>query len=227
VKNGIGTLNEMSLHAALKTWYKQPGDKTEVGVDGYVVDIVRDDLLVEIQTGNFSTLKRKLLKLIADYQIRLVYPIPHEKWILRFGSNDVKQISKRKSPKRGRVEHLFSQLVSFPDLVTNPNFSIEVLLTQEEEHWKNDGKGSWRRKRWSISDRHLIEVLDRVELASVRDYQDLLPARLPAEFTTVDLVNALGISRRLAQQMAYCLRAMGAISQIGKRRNAYLYTIES
>ena len=50
----IGTLNEGSLHAALKLWYADPGDLVEHPVDGYVIDLVRDDLLIEVQTGGFA-----------------------------------------------------------------------------------------------------------------------------------------------------------------------------
>ncbi len=42
----IGTLGERSLHAALKEWYAEQGDLLEREVDGYVIDIVRGDLLV-------------------------------------------------------------------------------------------------------------------------------------------------------------------------------------
>ena len=49
--NTIGTLNEKPLHAALKDWCARPGDQFEVFVDGFVVDIVRGNLLIEIQTG--------------------------------------------------------------------------------------------------------------------------------------------------------------------------------
>ena len=55
----IGLLNEKPLHASLKEWYAQPGDRFEVAVDGFVIDIVRDDLLLEIQTGNFASIKSK------------------------------------------------------------------------------------------------------------------------------------------------------------------------
>ena len=70
--NGVGVLNEKPLHAALKAWYAQPGDEFEALVDGSVIDIVRGDLLVEIQTRNFSALKRKLEKLVVDHPVRLV-----------------------------------------------------------------------------------------------------------------------------------------------------------
>ena len=54
----IGTLNEGALHAQLKDWYRRPGDRIERVVDGFVVDLVRAELLVEIQTGGFAPLRR-------------------------------------------------------------------------------------------------------------------------------------------------------------------------
>ena len=79
--HAIGTLNEKPLHAALKAWYAQPGDQLEAKVDGYIIDIVRGDLLVEIQTRNFAAIKRKLLALVPHHPVQLVYPIAREKWI--------------------------------------------------------------------------------------------------------------------------------------------------
>ena len=75
MSNGVGLLNEKPLHASLKAWYAQPGDRFEVQVDGSVIDIVRDELLVEIQTRSFSALKRKLEKLVISHPVRLVFPI--------------------------------------------------------------------------------------------------------------------------------------------------------
>ena len=38
-----------------------------------------------------------------------------------------------------------------------------------------------------------------------------------------ELAESMDKPRWLAQQMAYCLRYMGAVQQVGKRRNAILY----
>src|SRR5512144_110778 len=99
--NGINTLNEKSLHASLKQWYASPGDQLEVRVDGYIIDLVRGDLLVEIQTGGFSPLKRKLARLVQSHPVRLVYPIAQEKWITRLPLEEGGKSQQRKSPKRG------------------------------------------------------------------------------------------------------------------------------
>ena len=80
----IGMLREKSLHASVKTWYARPEDRLETSVNGYVIDIVRDDdLLVEIQTRSFAPLKTKLRKLTVTHRVRLVHPIAVEKWILK------------------------------------------------------------------------------------------------------------------------------------------------
>lgn len=221
-RSGIGTLGEKSLHAALKLWYAYPGDQLEVKVDGYVVDIVRDDLLIEIQTRNFSSIKRKLTALTAAHQLRLVYPIPLERWVLRLDAAG-QQVARRKSPKRGTVEQLFSELIRIPTLALLPNFTLEALLVREEQVLRDDGAGSWRRKGWSIADRRLLAVVDRRSFVGREDYAALLPPTLPETFTTADLSEALKQPRPLMQKMVYCLRAMELLEVTGKQGKAICY----
>lgn len=219
----IGTLGERSLHAALKDYYAQDGDALEVEVDGYVIDIVRGDRLIEIQTGNFAAMKRKLAKLTKTHHVHVVHPVATQKWIVKYGPDGETRLDRRKSPVRGDVYDIFWQLVSFPHLVDHANFSLEVALVHMEEIRVNDGQGSWRRRGWSIVDHRLLEVIEQIRLESVADFRALLPADLPDLFTTKDLSQTAGIRRNLAGKMAFCLRAMGAVEQVGKRGNAYLY----
>jgi hypothetical protein len=223
--SGIGLLNEKPLHASLKEWYAQSGDQFEVTVDGFVIDIVRDDLLLEIQTGNFASIKSKLIKLARAHRIRLIYPIAQEKWIIKQARDNSGGVNRRKSPRRGRVEDLFWEMVSFPHLLVNPNFSLEVLLIREEEVRRYDGKRNWRRRGWVSEERRLLEVVDQRLFESAPDFQALLPDKLGESFTTSDLAEAMGISRQLAQKMAYCLRKVRVFELIGKRGRANLYSL--
>lgn len=220
----ISRLNAKPLHRALKEWYAQPKDQFEVSVDGFVVDIVRGDLLVEIQTRNFAAMKQKLDKLIVHHPLRLVYPIPREKWIIKLAEDGISQLSRRKSPKRGAFEDVFEELVSFPKLLMNPNFSIELLLIQEEELRRYESTRGWWRKRWVTQERRLLRVVERRSLETPAHIGALIPAALAEPFTTADLAIAIAKPRRLAQKMVYCLRLMGYITQVGKRGNAILYT---
>jgi len=215
-------MNEMSLHAALKSFYALPGDRFEQPVDGYMIDIVRDEQLIEIQTKNFYALKSKLNVLLDNYFVRLVHPIAYERWIERV-SADNQLISRRKSPKRGYLEELFSELVRIPELASHPHLSIEVLMTQEEVVWRDDGQGSWRRRGWSVADRCLIHVLSRRLFEKAEDYAALLPISIEQSFTNRDLVEHLEIKPRVAGQMTNCLRKMGLVEKIGHRDRYYLY----
>ena len=124
-------MTEYSLHSEVKAWYSALGDELEVKVNnGFVIDVLRDNLLIEIQTRNFSVIKKKLDKLVVDNRVRLVYPIAKLKWIIYVSKlGDV--VSKRKSPKRGKLIDLFYELVHLSYLVKNKNFSFEVLLNEE------------------------------------------------------------------------------------------------
>lgn len=219
----INTYNEGPLHAALKAWYARPEDRLEVDVDGYIVDVVQDDLLVEIQTGGFTPLKAKLDALTRKRRVRLVYPIAREKWIVKLDEDEETRISRRKSPKRGKVEHVFYELVRIPHLLHRPTFSLEVLLIQEEEHRRYDGQRGWRRRGWVTHERYLLDVVERHLFATAGDLASLLPAGLVEPFTTADLANALERRRNVAQKMAYCLRKLDVLSVAGKRGNAILY----
>jgi hypothetical protein len=222
--HSISTLNESPLHAALKARYARPDDRIEMSVDGFIVDIVRGDLLVEIQTGNFSAIKRKLATLTADYPVRLVYPIAREKWIVRLTEDGCSSLGRRKSPKRGGVEHVFEELVHIPKLLSSPNFSLDVLLIQEEEVRRYDGRRRWRRHGWVTDERRLLEVVDQRLFETPADICTLVPPTLPEPFTTAALAAAIDKPRWLARKMAYCLRKMGALAPVGKQGNAILYT---
>jgi hypothetical protein len=221
----IGTLNEKPLHAALKAWYAKPGDEMEVAREGFIIDIVRGDLLIEIQTRSFSSLRQKLARLLVKHPVRLVYPIASEKWIIK-QARDSRRLSRRKSPKRGRLEHIFEELVSIPGFLAKPNFSLDVLLIQEEEIRHQDASvRAWRRRGWAVQQRRLVQVVDQQLFETPADLAALLPLHLPTPFTTADLAAALDCPRRLAQQMAYCLRKLRLILPAGKEGNTILYKL--
>jgi hypothetical protein len=219
----IGLLNEKPLHAALKEWYARPEDRFEVSVDGFVIDVVQGNLLVEIQTGDFASIKSKLIQLTGAHRVRLVYPIAQEKWIVKLAKGGSGEVSRRKSPKRGMVEEVFWELVSFPQLLSSPNFSLEVLLIQEEEVRRYEGRRRWWQRGWVTEERRLLEVVGRRLFEGPADVGELLPSELKEPFTTADLAGAMGRGNKLAQKMAYCLRRMGVIRQVGRRGRANLY----
>lgn len=229
----IGKFNESGLHAALKAHYAQPGDRLENVVGGFVIDIVREGeppSLIEIQTGNFSALKPKLTALLDAHRIRVVYPLAIQKWIVRIDSAGA-LISRRKSPRLGSPLDIFRELVYIPTFIGHPNLTIELIETDQEEIWRDDGAGSWRRKHWSIADRRLAALGEARTLHSAADcfalLQAALNADLPAEFTIADVTARLNAPRLkpLIQSSLYALHKMGAVTRTGKRGRAFTYAV--
>jgi hypothetical protein len=218
----IGTLREGALHAQLKEWYREPGDRLEQPVASYVVDLVRGELLVEIQTGGFAPLRRKLDVLSQQYRVRLVAPVAVTRRIVRMAA-DGEVLSARRSPRRGQVEDVFARLVSIPQMLCRDRFELEVLLTSEDELRVHRPGKAFRRRGWVVLGRSLTTVEDRVHIAGPAAAAALLPDALPPHFDTAELAEAAGITRRLAQQAAYCLRAMGALEAVARRGRAVVY----
>lgn len=219
----IGVLREKPLHAALKKWCADDGDRFEVKVDRYVIDVVRDDLLIEIQTRGFSSMRKKLRRLLdLGYHVRIVHPIPVTKTIVRLGE-DGEILSRRKSPKHGGPLDIFAELVSIPELLKDPGLDMQLVLTTEDEYRRHDPERAWRRRGWVVEERRLTGIEGTLDLDGPAAVAGLLPDDLPERFTTADIAAAAGCTRRLAQQMTYCLRHLGAIEICGKQGHSVEY----
>ena len=203
----------------------EPGDALEAQVDGYVVDILRRDLIIEIQTANFSAIAAKMRALVSKHRVRLVHPLPRDLWIVKLPQKKGGEASRRKSPRHKDAFDIFKELVSFPELITHENFQVDAVLTEEEELRAFDARRRWRRRGWRTVERRLLEVRDTVSLRSAADFMALIPAGLPEEFLTSDLAESVGRPRYLAQKVAYCLRSCGLIEQVGRRGNAIVYSL--
>ena len=203
----------------MKADYAEPGDRFEVPLDGFVIDIVRDGSLIEIQTGSFGAMGKKLDHLLPSNQILLVYPIAVETYLQKPG------VTPRKSPKHGSVYDLFAELVSIPTLVDHPNLSLEVVLVAVTKIQVADAKVRRGRGGFRTEDRQLREILGRHRFDEGRDLLELVPDGLPPVFTTADLARRAGIGRGVAQQMAYCLRPLGLFIEQGRTKAGIEYSL--
>jgi len=224
VPSGIGVLREGPLHAAVKAALAQPGDRVEVPLGRFVIDLVRaDGELVEVQTGGFAPLAPKLDALLDDHRMRIVHPIAAERRIVRVDA-DGEVLSARRSPRRASALHLFDKLVSFPSLLAHPNLTLEVVLTRED-HVRGPAPVRVRRRTKDPGERRLTGLVERVELRAPADLLGLLPP-LPAEpFTTAELRALAGCPTVLAQRIVYCLRLAELIAPAGRRGRAPLHRL--
>jgi len=212
---------ETALHRRLKEQYgTESGGRVEVSLLGYRIDAIdAEGALVEIQSGALGPLRGKLARLLFEHQIRVVKPVVVGKRIIRRAGRDGRDLSARMSPKRGQVLDVFDDLVGLVGIFPDPNLHIDVLEVVIDEV-RVPRK---RRPGYTIMDRVLHETGAIVTLREAADLWKLVPVILPDRFTTIDLAHAIGRPMVFAQRVAYCLRKVGAVRQVGKVGNRVVY----
>ncbi len=217
----IGTLNEGSIHAALKEMVAEPGDELEVRLENFVIDIRRGDLLIEIQTQSFAAMGRKLDALLDRYRIRIVHPIAVSTYLHRPSKRA------RRSPKKGSRFSILDELVSVPTLIDHPGFSIDVVLMEVDRYQRHDPTARRGRGGWRTTDRAIRRIIEWDRFESGADVFGLLPAGLPEPFTTADIAATGATDRDGAQKLVYVLRALDLITLVDADRRGYKYRLAS
>jgi hypothetical protein len=134
-------------------------------------------------------------------------------------------VSRRRSPKQGKLLDLFDELVHFTRVFPHRRLTLEVpMISIEEWRYPGHGRRRWRRSGdFIVEDQLLVEVIEVHRFRRASDLCRLLPGGLPQPFHTGHLAEGLGAPRWVAQRMAYCLRNMGGVEVVGKHRGAWLY----
>ena len=216
---------ETSLHQQLKARYAGDDGEIEVRRGRYRIDVVRDDLLIEIQHGGLAAIRDKIRALCRKNDVLVVKPIVARRRLVKLTERDGEVVSRRWSPKRGSPVDLFDELVHFTRAFPHKRLTVEAPLVEIEE-LRYPGHG--RRRRWRandhvVGDQLLASVSETLTLRTADDLWRLVAGEVPKPFDTAELAAAMDAPRWVAQRAAYCLREMGAARQVGKRRGAWLY----
>jgi len=224
-KKKFAVSNESSLHRTLKFRYAGPGGETEVETGEYVADGIRKDgEYIEIQTGSFAPLKKKVKEFAANGKVRIIHPIAVSKKIEVYGEDGAFLYS-RKSPLKGCPWDLFDALLHAPELPLIKGITIEVVLADITEKRVKDGKGARRRKGISIKDRELSAWHESFLLKKPADYLRFVPFKKNEEFTVSQLAERAKIDKEKAGKALYVLTKMKVVERIGKKGNAWMYKI--
>lgn len=226
LQEGFGTLKEKTLHATMKQYYAPDESTHEKPLCGYIADIFDGEIIIEIQNGNFGHMRDKLAAFLPEYEVYLVYPFPHVKWVCWIDTETGEVVSKHKSPKTGNAFHALPEFFRIKQYLKDPNLHIRIPLIDMEEYRLLDGKRSKDKKRGSSRyDRVPVEIHDEIILDSVVDYLQLLPIDLPDEFTSKELAKAAHVHVDYAREALKLLYDLGLVARVGKKGNTYIYRV--
>ncbi|MBP3320763.1 MAG: hypothetical protein J6M12_00265 [Clostridia bacterium] len=223
-KGGIGTQNEKLLHAALKDYFAIEGAVAEYEVEGFVADLFAEGELVEIQTGNFSYLRKKLPALLEKYPVTVVCPLMRSKTLFWIDPQTGELSGGRKSPKKEKYCHLLGQIYPLMDLIGQEGLRLVVFLYDGEEYKRADGWSKDGKKGSHRVERIPTEPVEFLVLSSPYDLGALLPENCPERFSAADFSKFASLrGRKLSGGLKLLLKA-GVLSR-EKQGRSYLYTV--
>lgn len=222
-QNGIGTLGEKTLHAALKAYYEPDAESHEIKIGRYVADIVGENGIIEIQTRSFDKLRKKLEAFLSVAHVSVVYPIAAVKQLIWIDPQTGKPSKPRKSPRKGVAQDVFQELYKIRPFLSHPNLSIRIALLEIEEYRCRDGWSADGKKGATRCDRIPSAFFQEIVLDTPSDYRQLLPKTLPSPFTAKDYQKAAGIRLPDARTALLLLYELGVVERIGKSGRAYQY----
>lgn len=222
---GIGTLQEKTVHAVLKHYYAPDEETHEIPLGGYVADIYKDGQIIEIQNGNFYKMRSKLEIFLNDYDVTVVYPIPHIKWLIWMDEESGELSPRRKSPVTGNAYKAFAELYRIKNYLKHENLHFRFPLVDMEEYRLLNGWSRDRKKGSCRYDRIPIALFDEVVIERREDYLQFLPIDLPEQFTSKDLARTAKITTQAANLTLNILTYLDITQQIGKKGRLFLYQI--
>lgn len=225
-RKGIGTLKEKTIHAVLKHYFEPREEFHEIPIDGFVADIQTPHGVIEIQTGSFQSIRKKLEVFLANGPVTIVYPIPHIKWLRWINEDTGEMTEKRKSPKKGTPYMSFFELYKIKQFLTHPNLIICIILIDMVEYRSLNGWSLDKKRGSSRYDRIPTGLAAELWIGSKADYVKLVPDSLVGEFNSKDYKKATGLTLSAAQTALNVLNYMGAVERCGKAGRSYLYEVK-
>jgi len=222
-QNGIGTLQEKTIHSVLKYYYAPNPAYHEVRIGSYVADICVDGEIFEVQTRNFNTMRDKLAFFLQEHDVTIIYPVPHTKWLSWLDLESGELTPKRKSPKTGTYYQIFRELYRIKMFLNHPRLHFIITLIEVEETRYLNGWSYNKKRGSSRMDGIPVDIYDELRIDTMADYAKLLPDTLPAQFTTKDYARCAHIRQPLATTGLNVLLETHTVTRVGKVGNAYLY----
>ena len=229
----INTYNESSLHKKFKTEAAQKyGGKTEQCMENYICDVITDDgIIIEIQTKSFKNIRDKLIDLLHNHRVLLIYPLVCETYI-EYYNEAGSLVSRRKSPKKRNLYSIFDELTGIWSVLLHENFTLKVVETtavkkrqKTAEPVQSVNKKRRVKKNWYGFDTELIAEGSSHFFYSKKDYTALL-AEIPEEFGVMEAAAQTGAQKTHIQKMLWTFRKMGLIEKTRQDGRRFIYRIK-
>ena len=229
---GIGTLGEKKLHKILKYYFEPDKNYHEIKVGGYVADIRRENLIIEIHCGSFASIRDKInyyLENCRDDKIIFVHPVlavRHMCWIDK-QTGESSRISS--SPKFTGIYKFYEQIYYIKDYIGNEKFNLKLLLLEILEYKFLDGWGKFKKNNATKIDKIPMAIVGEENFNLKKDYLKFIPSKLidKGGFTAKELSGESEVKGRPVYSFINAMRKTGIIAETGKKGRSIYYTVNT
>lgn len=211
---GFGTLAEKRMHAVIKKYLCDDESFHEVGVEGtrFVSDIRVGNEIVEVQTGAFYPMKKKIAYYMehTDCTVTVVHPIAKVRWMSWVEPGSM-EIAPRRRVAGERAEQLLPELYCLTEHLGNPRLRFRLMLLETHDFRLLSGRSKDRKRGSRLYERLPLSLLEEIDFQMPSDFSVFLPADLPDHFTVKELSRAIGLRGRDAYSAARVLVALGLL----------------
>lgn len=215
---GVGGLNERSIHKILKLSIEPNTDFHEVKFLGSVADIKNEEGIFEVQTKGAYKLKGKLIKYLEHCPVTLVIPIIREKYLRYIDTETGEILPPKRSPRPENIYHALNSIFSLADLFLFDNFKLMLVFLSADEY-KHRVKKKGQRRVDAIP----REILEVREITAREEFLEFFPKSLPEEFVASEFSRAIKKPSRFTYFVIKFYENLGFIENVGKRGRAILY----
>lgn len=161
--------------------------------------------------------------LLEGYKVKVVYPIPHIKWLSWIDPDTGEASPKHRSPKTGSFYDCFWELYNIKYFLDWDNLSVELMLIDVMDYKNLNGYGKRRKRRATRQERIPTALYDTLILNSPKDYLKLVPDELPEIFTKDEYAKATKLSPEMAYSGLNILQYLEVVELAGKDGRKKLY----
>lgn len=223
---GIGTLSEKTLHNVLKNYYSGSEDCQEIPINEFVADIYMDGHIIEIQTGNFNKLRRKLDSFLNEYKVTIVYPLVYNRYLIYIDKETGRLSEKRKSNRKDNYYTAFRELYKIKQYLNHPNLSLKLVLLEADEYKIENMKLKNARRRAEKYDIVPKEIIEELEINCPQDFIQLIPLELDEKFTAKDFSKIAKVHGTTGSLILNIFHYLGIVERVGKSGNSYIYEVK-
>ena len=180
-QNGIGTLGEKTLHAALKAYYEPDAESHEIKIGRYIAISSEKTELLRFKRNHLISYEKNSRLFLSVTHVSVVYPVAAVKKLLWIDPQTGEVSKPRKSPRKGVAQDVFRELYKIRPLLLHPNLSIRIAILEIEEYRCRDGWSADGKKGATRCDRIPSAFIQEIVINAPSDYRQLLPktATLP------------------------------------------------